>query len=82
MSLEDQSTTPVHIEIPGDTLIPDEEFCRLVLGGATRRTASRYEAEGLPVVMVAGRKFRPLQAGRTWLASRIKVKTPQRRRRV
>jgi hypothetical protein len=47
------SESPVHIEIPNDTLIPDEEFCRVVLGGCTRRTASRYEAEGLPVVMVA-----------------------------
>jgi hypothetical protein len=83
MSIEDQTTTPAHIQIPNDTLIPDEEFCRLVLGGATRRTASRYESEGLPFIKVAGRKFRPLRAGREWLASRIKVRRPpQRRRRV
>ena len=50
-------------------LIPS--FCRVVLDGATRRTARRLEAEGLPFVMVAGRKYRPLNEGRAWLARRI-----------
>jgi hypothetical protein len=68
------------IEIPGDVLIPDAEFCRLVLAGATRRTASRLEAEGLPFVMVAGRKYRPLNEGRRWLANRIQRRGQQPRR--
>jgi len=70
------------IEIPGDALIPDSEFCRVVLAGATRRTASRLEAEGLPFVMVAGRKYRPLNEGRRWLAARIQRRgqQPQPRR--
>jgi hypothetical protein len=92
MSLNDQAAAPIgvgsvtrHIEIPGDVLIPDEEFCREVLNGCARRTAKRYEAEGLPFVMVAGWKFRPLNAGREWLAARIQAQMthkPQRRRRA
>jgi hypothetical protein len=62
-----------HIEIPGDVLIPDADFCRDVLNDCARRTAKRYEAEGLPFVMVAGKKFRPLNAGREWLAARIQA---------
>jgi len=73
----------VRIEIDGDVLVTDEEFCATVLAGANRRTAKRYELHGLPFVMVAGRKYRPLGQGRAWLASRIKVrKAPQRHRRT
>jgi hypothetical protein len=70
------------IEIPGDVLVLDSEFCRVVLAGATRRTASRLEAEGLPFAMVAGRKYRPLNEGRRWLAARIQRRgqQPQPRR--
>jgi hypothetical protein len=82
VSLEDQHSSPVRIEIPGDILISDDDFCREVLNGATRRTARRYEREGLPFVMVAGKKFRPLSQGRAWLASRIQAHkaSPPRRR--
>jgi hypothetical protein len=59
------------IDIPGDTLILDSVFCEEVLGGVSTRTSLRYEALGLPFVMVAGRKFRPLREGREWLAARI-----------
>jgi hypothetical protein len=62
----------ITIPLPDDVAVTDEEFCTHVLNGATRRTASRYEREGLPVLMLRGRKFRPLNAGRAWLASRIK----------
>jgi len=71
----------VCIEIPGDVLVSDAEFCRAVLAGANRRTAKRYEREGLPFVMVAGKKYRPLAQGRAWLASRIKVRSASPRRR-
>jgi hypothetical protein len=63
---------PARIEIPGDTLVPDAVFCTEVLAGAHRRTAKRLEAKGLPFVMVAGRKYRPLNEGSAWLAKRIK----------
>jgi hypothetical protein len=79
------TTTAAHITIPGDLLIPDDEFCREVLDGATRRTARRYERDGLPFVMIRGRKFRPLHAGREWLAGRIQAQVAyrsQRRRRA
>jgi hypothetical protein len=69
------------IEIPGDVLIPEAQFCQEVLAGATRRTAQRLDAEGLPFVMVAGRKFRPLNEGRQWLAKRIKRPNPPTARR-
>jgi hypothetical protein len=77
-------SVPTSIEIPGDVLIPDADFCRDVLGGTHRRTAKRYEMEGLPFVMISNRKFRPLNAGREWLAARIQAQVtyrPQRRRR-
>jgi hypothetical protein len=54
----------------------------MVMGGATRRTGRRLEAEGLPYAMVAGRKYRPLNEGRAWLAARIQRRNqPQRHRR-
>jgi hypothetical protein len=82
MSIEATASPPERIEIPGDILILDDLFCREVLAGATRRTATRLEAEGLPFVMVAGRKYRPLGEGRAWLAGRIQRKGagPKRRR--
>ena len=49
-----------------------------MLAGANRRTAKRYEREGLPFVMVAGKKYRPLGQGRAWLASRITVRKRRR----
>ena len=48
--------------------------CTACGNGANRRTAKRYEREGLPFVMVAGKKYRPLGQGRAWLASRITVR--------
>jgi hypothetical protein len=75
------TTAAGHITIPGDLLIPDDEFCREVLDGATRRTARRYEHDGLPFVMIRGRKFRPLNAGREWLARRIQAVAYKPRRR-
>ena len=75
------TTTTAHITIPGDLLIPDDEFCREVLDGATRRTARRYEHDGLPFVMIRGRKFRPLNAGREWLAERMRAQVAYSRRR-
>jgi hypothetical protein len=72
----------ITIPLLDDVAVLDEEFCKHILNNATRRTASRYETEGLPTLMLGGRKFRPLNAGRAWLASRIKSQTPQRRRRT
>jgi hypothetical protein len=71
------------IEIPGDTLVLDEEFCEVVLGGATTRTSKRYEAEGLPFAKVAGLKWRPLGEGRKWVAGRIqRLGQPPKRQRA
>jgi hypothetical protein len=72
----------ITIPLPDDVAVLDEEFCTHVLNGATRRTAARYEGDGLPYLMIRGRKFRPLNAGRAWLATRIKAVQPQRRRRI
>jgi hypothetical protein len=68
------STPPARIEIPGDELVLDAEFCELVLAGATRRTARNLESQGLPFAMVGGHKYRPLHEGRAWLAARIQRK--------
>jgi hypothetical protein len=62
---------PRRIEIANDVLIIDEDFCAEVLAGATRRTGSRLEAEGLPYTFIAGRKYRPLRESQAWLAARI-----------
>jgi hypothetical protein len=82
MSEDRTADASQHIEIPGDSLIPDAEFCDQVLAGATRRTGGRLDAEGLPYVIIAGRKYRPLNEGRAWLANRIvrKSQLPPRRR--
>jgi hypothetical protein len=84
-SVDTLTTTPTRIDIPGDVLVSDEEFCRTVLDGSTRRTARRYDGEGLPFILIRGRKFRPLNAGREWLAGRIQAQVayrPTRRRRT
>jgi hypothetical protein len=88
MSLEDHRRDPAgrlspaeRIEIPNDVLILDAEFCRVVLAGATRRTARRLEHEGLPYTFVAGRKYRPLAEGQAWLAARIQRKQQRKQRR-
>jgi len=80
LSIRELEVSNVHIEIDGDVLVSDAEFCAAVLGGANRRTAKRYEREGLPFVMVAGKKYRPLGQGRAWLAGRIQSRKLQRRR--
>jgi hypothetical protein len=81
-SVDTLTATTARITIPGDVLIPDDEFCREVLDNATRRTARRYERDGLPFVMIRGRKFRPLNAGREWLAARIQSVAYRPRRRA
>jgi hypothetical protein len=67
----------VCIELPdGDVAVLDEEFCKHVLFGAHRRTAKRYEDEGLPRLEIRHRVFRPLRRGQRWLATRIKARKP------
>jgi hypothetical protein len=78
----EKDSPPRRIELGDDTLILDEDFCHEVLGGATRRTSGRLDAEGLPFVMVAGRKYRPLRRGRAWLSDRIISKQPRTARRA
>jgi hypothetical protein len=65
------------IPIDGDVLISDEQFCQDYLNG-TRRTARHYDHQGLPYVMLAGKKYRPLNACKEWLSSQIKRLNPQR----
>jgi hypothetical protein len=73
---------PERIELVDDVLVLDAIFCQEVLAGATTRTARNLEAEGLPFVLIAGRKYRPLGEGRAWLAGRIQRKgtAPKKRR--
>jgi hypothetical protein len=71
-------SVPRRIDLGNEVLVPDAEFCAEQLGGATRRTGSRLDGEGLPYVIIAGRKYRPLNEGRTWVANRIVRKQPQR----
>jgi hypothetical protein len=66
------------IEIPGDELIPDAELAKK--WGCTQRTLTRYDnmTNGLPYVMLGGKKFRPAKACAEWLANQIKRPNPRR----
>ena len=67
----------MHIPLPnGDTLIPDGEFAAKV--GATRRTMGNWDKEGFPYAHIAGLKYRPVNEGLAWIASRIKRRNPRR----
>lgn len=77
MSNEQTLPSP-RIEIPGDVLVRDEEFCALVLGGATRRTSQRLDKLGCPHIYVGNWKYRPLNESRIWLAARIKRRNQPR----
>jgi hypothetical protein len=79
MSKEDQKPPPRRIDIGTDILVLDEDFCDEVLAGAVRRTAKRYERDGLPYVFVAGHKYRPLNEGRAFLAARIQRRNQKKR---
>jgi hypothetical protein len=70
------------IEIPGDTLLIDSLWCKEVLGGASRKTGNRLDAQGAPYVFIRGYKYRPLLEGRAFVAGRIKRRgqPPTRRR--
>ena len=67
------------IQIPDDTLIPDEQLARE--WNTTRRTLGRYDRlpDGLPFVMVSGCKYRPAKACSEWLARRIQKPNPRRK---
>jgi hypothetical protein len=76
-----EKDTPRRIELGGETFIPDPEYCETKLGGATRRTAQRYDKQGQPYVMIAGEKWRPLNACAAWWTGRIVRKRPEATRR-
>jgi hypothetical protein len=68
----------MHIELPnGDKLVPDAEFLQKA-GGVEARTGRDWDKQGCPYVLIGGRKYRPLNEGLKWLASRIKRKNPRR----
>lgn len=69
----------MHINLPnGDVLIPDGEFAEKI--GATRRTLGNLDREGCPFTIIAGKKYRPLNEGLTWLGSRIQRRNQRRDR--
>jgi hypothetical protein len=68
------------MEIPlpnGDRLIPDAEFLKQA-GDVTRRTGKNWDDAGCPYVMIGGKKYRPVNEGMSWLASRIQRRNPRR----
>lgn len=66
------------IKLPNDELVTDEALA--VDWHTTTRTLRRYEHEpdGLPYVMVTGRKWRPVKASAEWLARRMRKPNPRR----
>ena len=72
-------STNLTIEIDGDLLVPDEQQARD--WHTTRRTLGRYDRlpDGLPFVIVGGKKFRPQKRCREWLAKRIQHPNPRRK---
>jgi hypothetical protein len=72
----------MHIPLPnGDVLVPDAEF-RKKAGDVSERTARDWDKHGCPFIMISGRKYRPLNEGLTWLASRMKRHNPPRMPRL
>lgn len=63
----------------GDELIPDAALA--AEWKTTQRSLRRYENEpnGLPYLMLGGRKWRPRKACGAWLASRVKMPNPRRK---
>jgi hypothetical protein len=69
----------MHIVLPnGDELIPDIEFAEKL--DITRRTLANFDREGCPFVIIGGCKYRPLNEGLAWIASRIQRRNPRRGR--
>ena len=69
----------MHISLPsGDQLIPDIEFAEKL--NVTRRTLGNFDREGCPFVIIGGCKYRPLNEGLNWIASRIQRRNPRRSR--
>jgi hypothetical protein len=68
----------MHINLPsGDVLVPDAEFLKQA-GDVTSRTGRDWDARGCPYVMIAGRKYRPLNEALVWLTSQIKRRNQPR----
>lgn len=69
----------MNIQITNDELIPDADLA--AEWGCTTRTLRRYDREpdGLPHVLVSGRKWRPARACQEWLAARIRRPNPRRK---
>jgi hypothetical protein len=69
----------MNIPLQDDELIPNEELAKR--WRTTVRTLWRYEKEpdGLPGVMVSGRKYRPWRRCQDWLARRIQQPNPRRK---
>jgi hypothetical protein len=73
-------TAKMRIPLPnGDELVPDAEFLERA-GDVTPRTGSNWDKEGCPHTYIGGKKYRPLNEGLNWLASRIKRRNPRRGR--
>jgi hypothetical protein len=67
MPIEPGSTRA--IEIPGDTLVLDQQFCDGL--GVSRRHAQKLDQAGLPYLIVGNKKYRPVREAGEWLAKRI-----------
>jgi hypothetical protein len=59
------------ITLNGERLLIDQAFRDEKLAGCSQRTGSRYDARGLPFVMIRGFKYRPVERGCTWIATNI-----------
>lgn len=66
------------IKLTDDELISDEQLA--LDWHVTQRSLARYEKQpdGLPFVLLGGRKYRPVKACRAWLERRIRKPNPRR----
>jgi hypothetical protein len=69
------------IPLADDFGVPDADFRRFALAGASQKTGQRYDRQGLPFIYIRGEKWRPVRAGMAWIASRITIRTEKRRAR-
>jgi hypothetical protein len=70
----------MHITLPdGGVAIPNAEFAERL--GVVVRTLNNYDRRGLPFLVIGGKKYRPLNEGLAWVASRIQRRNPRRSER-
>jgi hypothetical protein len=74
-----RETHPERIDLGNDTAVRNDLIAREQ--GATIRTVDRDDARGAPYILIAGVKYRPINAYRAFLAGKVVVRNQKSARR-